>query len=263
MSESPPLGDTPPEVQVDERGTGQGNGWGPGRALSPLVQKVYQRLLSQINAGSFGSDQRLPSENDLAAQMTVSRPIVRQALWVLRQEGLIYSRRGAGSFVKAKGEDARHLGFAAVGSIADIQRCYEFRLTIEPDYTYYAALRWNEAALGTIAAALSLLRDATQAGFHNEEADFAFHVAIAEAANNHYYRSSLQALEDHVGVGMKLHGISLMGSRSGLPGVFEEHLGIFAAIRSRDAEGARDAMRQHLEGSRHRVFEGRVLDLSL
>ncbi|WP_164076733.1 FCD domain-containing protein, partial [Stenotrophomonas maltophilia] len=45
--------------------------------------------------------------------------------------------------------------------------------------------------------------------------------------------------------------------------VFGEHSDIYEAVRDQDAEGARLAMRRHLEGSRDRLFEGRLLDLSL
>lgn len=243
---------------------GEAEGGGRGRQ-TPLVQRVYQRLLAQISAGAYRPDQRLPGENELAAQFLVSRPIVREALKRLRDEGLIHSRQGAGSFVRAQPvEDSRPvLGYAPVETIADIQRCYEFRLTIEPDHAYHAALRWNEAALSSIASALDLLGDATRAHRHREDADFAFHAAIAEASNNHYYVSSMQALKDHIAVGMKFHGVSLMRPQSGLSGVFDEHRGIFEAIRARDAELARTQMRRHLEGSRDRIFEGKALDLSL
>lgn len=231
---------------------------------TPLVQRIYQQLLAQITAGDFKPNERLPGENDLATRFQVSRPVVREALKRLRAEGLIYSRQGAGSFVRLAVEESRPvLGYAPVETIADIQRCYEFRLTIEPDQAYHAALRWNDAALDNIAAALSLMGDATRAHRHREDADFAFHIAIAEATNNHYYLSSMQALKDHISVGMKFHGVSLMGPTSGLSGVFDEHRGIFEAIRDRDAESARNRMRRHLEGSRDRVFEGRALDLSL
>ena len=148
-------------------------------------------------------------------------------------------------------------------TIADIQRCYEFRLSIEPDHAYYAALRWNKSALDAIASALDLMQAATRAHRHREDADFAFHCAIAEAANNHYYLSSLQALKDHIAVGMKFHGTSLLGPQGGLAGVLDEHRSIFEAIRNRDADKARMAMRRHLEGSRDRVFEGKMLDLAL
>ncbi len=237
---------------------------GAGRApRSPLVRKVYQRLLTQITAGDYRQNQRLPGEHELAAQFLVSRPVVREALSYLREEGLIYSRQGAGSFVSARGRESGVLSYAPVDTIADIQRCYDFRLTIEPDYAYYAALRRNDAALKSIAAALDLLRDATQGHYHRADADFAFHVAIAEASNNHYYLSSMLALKDQIGVVMKFHGAALIGPQHQLAGVLTEHEEIYAAIVARDGERARTLMRQHLEGSRDRVFEGKGLDLSL
>lgn len=245
-------------------GDGQSGDTGTRGRQTPLVQRVYQLLLAQISAGDYQPDERLPGENDLATRFAVSRPIVREALRRLRAEGLIYSRQGAGSFVRAAVEDSRPLlGYAPVETIADIQRCYEFRLTIEPDHAFHAARRWNDAALANIAAALDLMGDATRAQRHRDDADFAFHVAIAEATNNHYYASSMQALKDHIAVGMKFHGVSLMGPSPGLDGVFDEHRGIFEAIRARDGDTARARMRRHLEGSRDRVFEGRTLDLSL
>lgn len=230
---------------------------------TPLVQRVYQMLLTKISRGDYQPDEKLPGEHELAGQYLVSRPIIREALKRLRDEGLIYSRQGAGSFVKVRVEESRTVGYSPVETIADIQRCYEFRLSIEPDSAHFAAQRWNAAALDAILAALDLMRDATQAHRHREDADFAFHCAIAQASNNHYYISSLQALKDHIAVGMKFHGVSLMGPHSGLVGVFTEHEAIFDAIRRRDGETARALMRTHLEGSRDRIFEGRALDLAL
>lgn len=230
---------------------------------SPLVRKVYQRLLGQITGGDYRQNQRLPGEYELAALFGVSRPVVREALGHLREEGLIYSRQGAGSFVSVRGREGGVLSYAPVETIADIQRCYEFRLTIEPDYAYLAAERHNEAALEGIATALDLLRDATLGHTHRSDADFAFHVAIAEAANNHYYLASMLALKDQIGVVMKFHGAALLGPQYHLEGVLDEHQAIFAAIRGRDAARAKALMRAHLEGSRNRVFEDRLLDLSL
>lgn len=72
----------------------------------------------------------------------------------------------------------------------------------------------------------------------------------------------MNALKEHIGVGMKIHGLSVMAPDTALEGVFAEHTAIFDAIRRRDAEKARTLMRLHLEGSRDRVFGGRTLDLS-
>jgi GntR family transcriptional regulator, transcriptional repressor for pyruvate dehydrogenase complex len=227
-----------------------------------LADRIYQAILAGIDDGTYAAHARLPGEHDLAGYFQVSRPVVRAALDRLRREGAIVSRQGAGSFVRPRGTSPA-LGFAPVESIADIQRCYEFRLTIEPDAASHAAARRDADALARIAAALDLLTVATRQEQHREDADFAFHLAIAEAANNHYYAASLQALQSHIAVGMKIHGLALLGPNSGLQGVLEEHRGIFAAIRDRDAGAARTRMEAHIRRSRDRLFEGRLLDLSM
>lgn len=237
----------------------------PQRIASPLVERVYRRLLSDIEQGVFAVGRRLPGENELAARFFVSRPIVRDALQLLRDEGIVFSRRGSGTYVhRAPGRAAASQGpaFAPVETIADIQRCYEFRLTIEPDHAYWAAKRWNEERLTAVETALHQMQAATQAHQHREDADFNFHTAIAAASNNHYYVTAMLALREHVGVGMKFHGLALKAPGDGLEHVFREHHSIFEAIRQRDADRARSLMRLHLEGSRDRVFGGGMLDLS-
>ena len=102
------------------------------------------------------------------------------------------------------------LGFARVETIADIQRCYEFRICIETMAARLAAGRRDEEALEEIATALSLMEGATDSLTHREDADFAFHLAVAKAANNQYFEASMRALREHIYVGMKLHGQSLM-----------------------------------------------------
>ncbi|WP_152046775.1 FadR/GntR family transcriptional regulator [Aureimonas psammosilenae] len=237
----------------------------PRPQAGPLSDRIYETLKERIATGVYGADERLPGEYDLAASFDVSRPIVREALERLRSDGLIYSRRGAGSFARPRRPPApvQNLGFAPVETIADIQRCYEFRLTIEPEAAAYAARRRNDEALARIEAALAMLDDATRQQRHREDADFAFHIAVAKASNNHYHLSALQALKEHIAVGMKLHGLTLIGPTPGLQRVFAEHTGIFEAIRAGDAESAASRMRAHLRGSLERLFEGRLLDLAL
>lgn len=233
-----------------------------GGRVPAAADGVYHALLTGIANGSHPTKSKLPSENDLAARFGVSRPVVRAALDRLRRENAIVSRQGAGSFVKARGV-APALGFAPVESIADIQRCYEYRLTLEPEGARHAATRRDDAALARIAAALDLLATATRQGQHRDDVDFAFHLAVADASNNHYHSASIQALQSHIAVGMKIHGLSLLGPNSGLQGVLDEHRGIFAAVRDRDGELARRLMADHIGASRDRLFEGRLLDLSL
>jgi GntR family transcriptional repressor for pyruvate dehydrogenase complex len=229
---------------------------------SGLADQVYQGILSGIQNGAYAPNSRLPSEHQLASQFDVSRPVVRTALARLKRENVIVSRQGAGSFVRPPATQPP-LGFAPVENIADIQRCYEYRLTLEPEAAAFAAQRHNEEALARIDAALETLAQATRQGVHRDDVDFAFHLAIAEASNNHYYHQSMLALQPHIAVGMHIHGISLMGPKQGLDYVLEEHRRIVEAIRARQPDDARALMSAHLRSSRDRLFEGRLLDLSL
>jgi GntR family transcriptional regulator, transcriptional repressor for pyruvate dehydrogenase complex len=226
-----------------------------------LADVVHDRIRRAISDGQYPDGARLPGENDLARQFEVSRPVIRAALKRLRAEGLVISRQGSGSYVAAPGEP-KALTFQPVETIADLQRCYEFRLTIEPAAAALAATRRSGGQLDEIAKFLAVLRDATERRSHREDADFSFHLAITAASNNQYFETSMRALKDHIAVGMKFHGLSLQTVRGGLDHVLEEHTAIYDAIRLGQPEAARETMLRHVTGSRDRLFEGRLLDLS-
>jgi GntR family transcriptional repressor for pyruvate dehydrogenase complex len=218
-----------------------------------LSDAVFDRIQRAIKSGAYGVDERLPTEHALAAEFQVSRPVVRDALQRLRDQGLIYSRRGAGSFVREQGI-REPLGFGQMENLSDLQHCYDFRLTIEPEAAAMAAQRHTPEALARIKSALSLLRDATNRQAHRADADFAFHLSIAQASANPYFSTAMQALEEHIAVGMRFHGMSLRATADGLQHVFVEHSAVFDAIARRDADAARTLMRTHLTGSRDRLF---------
>ena len=67
--------------------------------------------------------------------------------------------------------------------------------------------------------------------------------------------ATLEALQQHIAVGMRFHGASVKREAAGLLRVFGEHEAVFRAIAAREAGRARDLMREHLAGSRERLFE--------
>ncbi len=218
-----------------------------------LADTVFDRLHRSIKSGAYAVDERLPTEHALAAEFQVSRPVVRDALQRLKDQGLIYSRRGAGSFVREQGI-REPLGFGQMENLSDLQHCYDFRLTIEPEAAAMAAERRSGEALEKIKTALNLLRDATNRQAHRADADFMFHLSIAQASVNPYFVTAMQALEEHIAVGMRLHGLSLRRTSDGLNHVLVEHSAIYEAIGAGDASAARSLMHEHLAGSRDRLF---------
>ncbi|MFD0365628.1 GntR family transcriptional regulator [Nocardia sp. GCM10030253] len=69
-------------------------------AFAPKYRRIADALRREIGDGVLGPGQRIPTEPELAERFNVSLPTVRQALSVLRSEGLLESRHGIGSFVK-------------------------------------------------------------------------------------------------------------------------------------------------------------------
>lgn len=225
-----------------------------GTARKSLGDLVFERMHRAIKSGAYKPDERLPTEHDLASEFEVSRPIIREALRRLREQGFIYSRRGAGSFVRAVGM-REPLGFGQLENVADLLNCYEFRLTVEPAAAQAAAERHDAASLSAIRQALELMRDATNRQSHREDADFQFHLAIARAAQNSYFFTAMEALKDHIAVGMRFHGASVKRETTGLTRVFGEHEAIAEAIAAREGVKARQLMHDHLSGSRERLFQ--------
>jgi DNA-binding FadR family transcriptional regulator len=221
-----------------------------------LSHQIYERIFELIVSGEYPERSRLPSEFELSRRFGASRPIVREALARLRDDGLIVSRQGSGSYVQRR-PDAAVLRFVPVGSVADIQRCFEFRVGLEGAAAALAALRWEEEDLAEIRAALEDLDDCIREGRLGVEADARFHRAIAEATHNPFHVSVQRSLEPHVAFGMNLaRNLSLLRPAARLRIVQDEHEVIVAAIEARDSGRAQKAMETHVENARRRVFEG-------
>lgn len=228
-----------------------------GRGTSPqrrnLADVVSDKIYRAIKSGVYAPDEKLPTEHDLAAEMQVSRPVVREALRKLRDQRLIYSRQGSGSYVRQTGL-REPLGFGPVANLTDLRRCYEFRIVLEPAAAAFAAQRHSADDMARISAALEVMRGATARSRHREDADFQFHHAISTASGNSYFATAMDALKDHIAVGMQFHGRSLQAHPGALDHVYDEHQAIFDAIRDGNADDAERLMRTHLRGSRDRLF---------
>jgi DNA-binding FadR family transcriptional regulator len=212
-----------------------------------------------IVSGEIPVGAKLPTEHSLSEQLEVSRPVLRQALKQLREDGVVVSRQGSGSFVQQRPEGAV-LDFAPVGSIADIQRTFEFRAAIEGEAAYLAAERRRERDLERLRAALIELDRCVRDGELGVNADEDFHVAVCLAADNQYFLAARTSMKANILTGMNLtRNLSLTKPQDRLELVQEEHRLIYDAIERSDGVAARAAMRAHVENARKRVFEGTIL----
>jgi len=230
---------------------------GPGRTLAEVA---YDEMARSIREGAWPAHMRLPSELELARQYSMSRPVIRQALARLRQEGLIQSRQGSGSFVRETAQPAPasepQVQFPPILSLADLDAFLTFREGLEVEAAATAARRHTEAQLQQIRdAAQRVARGASDTS--NAGNDYAFHLAVAAASNNSFYANSLVSLREHLMVGLNLEWnfSSMQPEFRGT--VAEHHHAIIDAIEKRLPEAARAAMRLHLQWARSKLLLGR------
>lgn len=220
--------------------------------------RVYDEMLARIVEGDWAVGDRLEPEARLAESFGVSRPVLREALARLRDAGLIVSRQGAGSTVAKRPDAAPATPMVApLASIEDMQRCFEMRLTVEPDAAYFAALRRSEgdlAALDAISVSLASVNADTALG---GDEDIAFHRAVAAASGNRFYAAIIDQISDHILQGILVNRTLKQGQGEARVGkVVGDHAAITEAIRAAEPDAAREAMRVHLAAARARVFEG-------
>lgn len=220
-----------------------------------LADILYGQILEQILAGNFKEGERLPTEHEISSAFNVSRPVVREALIRLQADGLIYARRGAGTFVRAVPPVAI-TNFAAPASISEYLRSFEVRLALEGAAAGLAAERRTPAQLSNIEEANSRMRDRMMEGEAANEEDFTFHREIAVASGNRLFVSQFENLRREVGGSMSVAlGLTKLGSEERRNTVIREHQQIIEAIRAGNSELAALYMRYHLVQARERITD--------
>jgi DNA-binding FadR family transcriptional regulator len=217
---------------------------------SRLYRQIAEQLRGLIAGGEFAPGSRLPAERDLARQLGVSRPSVREALIALEVEGWVEVRIGSGIYVQPRERrspaQAPRNGHGTVTDWGPLE-VMRARELVEPEVAALAARHARKAQVTAIADALDRMRDEVAADVEPTGGDEAFHEAVAQACGN-------EVLGDTVrGYWGARHGplFERLGDYFENPASWAaalvEHAAVLEAIRARDPDSARAAMRQHLK----------------
>lgn len=215
-----------------------------------LTQAVVQELLSRIETGKYTPGERLPSQDELCQEFEVSRTVVREAVASLRQSGYLVVRQGAGVFVSEIKPTELEFGAFAARDVTSALQILELRLGVEVEQVAFAAERRTPAALANIATAFDHFNQLDgQDPVALAQADFEFHLSIAQATNNPQFVHFLKALGKDIFLDLRLkHASSTpQAALMRVKHVGIEHGAILSAITTGDVPGARQAMRTHLE----------------
>lgn len=218
-----------------------------------LAQAVIDELKRQIECGSLSAGAQLPTEPKLEEQFAVSRTVVREAIAELRAAGLVTPIQGKGMFVvDAPVFSAAGLTPVEVSSIPQTLEMIEFRIAIETEAAAVAAYRRSAIQEDAIRAANARMAEAISAGEPAVEADFAFHMAVAEATSNRFFPEALSRFGPGSIPRGQFPNLPSAQDVQYLRNVLSEHEQILDAIADQNPEAARAAMRAHLMASQKR-----------
>ena len=223
----------------------------PLQTIEPrrLYRQIADQLRALIAAGEFALGSRLPPERDLAVQLGVSRPSVREALIALEVEGLVEVRMGSGIYVMALEPVAQPRGVDAALGPFDIIRA---RQLIESELAALAARQRTVATLKSLRSAVKRMEDDIAQGLMPIRGDRDFHIALAEASDNAaLVRVVAELFDERNNPLFEQLGRHFENARSWRQAV-AEHRAVVRAVAAGDVAAARAAMRSHLGNSHDR-----------
>lgn len=187
-----------------------------------------------------GAGQKLPSEAELAITYGVSRTVVREAVTALKATGHVVSRRGLGTYVETNIQPTFRITREELLSLENVTHVLELRYAIESEAAALAALNRSERSLETILKAIEIIDQDMANDRMAVNADLQFHLAIASASGNPYFRRLLESLGTRAIPRKRVHADLTEPSRRQvyLVKIQSEHRAIYHAIATENPTSA-------------------------
>lgn len=207
---------------------------------------VFEQLKSMIINREWKPGDKLPSENEIAQMMSVSRVSVRSALQRLVSIGIVESRQGDGTFVceYSGSRQLEHLTPLLMLTQYDYRSLAEYRMILECNSARLAAARCTPEILEELTENFQEYKKCTQNGEDNIDIDVAFHILIAKATQNPFILETFSILRDYLIMGIQKYQ-SVLGVESGVT----YHEKLIEAIRNKQGDEAYHIMQEHLKGT--------------
>jgi GntR family transcriptional repressor for pyruvate dehydrogenase complex len=210
------------------------------KVYEDVARQIERLILKKLKPGD-----KLPSERELAEMLDVSRSSIRDAIRSLELVGMVEPRQGAGTIVKEITAEAlvNPLAHALKRKQELVGELMEFRRILEPPLAARAAARASVDDTAEMEEILARQEEKLRRGETTIPEDSEFHYAIALASGNSVVLKVLDILMDMLRE-TRERSLQIEGRpQKSLTG----HRRILTAIKRRDAEAAKDAMRRHIE----------------
>ena len=206
-----------------------------------LSEQTAERLFERIvDERRYGPGEKLPNENDLSAELGVSRTTLREAISSLVAQGILQIQRGRGTFVTAStSTDLSPLEHIAMSN----RDLLEIRMMAEPPAAYYAAKRASKEEKQHIRELSEKIEEAITVKKANIQERLKleqdFHNAIASASHNQFMIRLMPIINESIYNDVTHFDESITYS-------LQDHREIVRLIETGNAEGARAAMKMHI-----------------
>ncbi len=210
-----------------------------------------EQIIAAIKRGDYPVGSKLPSENELAERMGVSRPTIREALSALTAVGLIESKPGSGNYVRNPSDALEQELFLLIEDEASCLEIMEARELLEPPLAALAARKRTPEHVEKLRSIHSELKELAKTDDFDSyfSKDKEFHLALVEASGNTLLAAVLTPLVNTMD--QKLYREFTRDyyfkNRLGLEEVASLHDEILEAVAAGKSALAARKMREHWE----------------
>lgn len=205
-----------------------------------LADSTAQQIIKMIEEDNrFSVGDKLPNENDLAAELGVSRSTLREAIKILTTNGMLEIKRGRGTFVTSN----TTVDCAILNDIeSGLDDLFEMRLMFEPECAYLAAKRATDEEIETICYYGEEIEKKILSGEDRTFEEQKFHESIANATHNSFVKQFMPIIFNAIKKGV----VVLTKNQDVSDDNMNDDRLIMEFIKKRNAEGARTAMKLHI-----------------
>lgn len=224
-----------------------------------LPDEVAVSIMGAIEGGQLQPGDRLPTEAELSKRFGVARTVVREAISLLRYDGIVDSRRGVGAFVTdASQRSAFRISPACFEKRKQIVQLLQLRTGVQAGASALAASARTADQMDLIDAAYMRMVAADDRGpadalEERVDSELLLYRHITEASNNPYYAEVVAMIESNIQNNLRSAFLKNAAASEFGPAIIAEHRAVLEALRAGDVEAARTATRTRFERAADRL----------
>lgn len=223
-----------------------------------LPDEVAKSILAAIARGDLKPGDKIPTESALSQRFGVARTVVREAISLLKYDGIINARQGVGAFVAPTADrQSFRIGPACFEKRKELVKLLQLRTSVQADAAALAALNRTEAELTDMKDWYREIENSMRQGDGGAElrvdAEASFYSTITKASGNDYFVEFITMIDGKVMGNLRSVAIKNAMAAEWGEAVLAEHAAVLKAIVAADGDAARIAAHLHFEHAARRL----------